>query len=162
MIDGNFGERRYRTRLKCYTGWPELTALADILFLSLLFFALTSRFVQVSGYDIALPRVNTNTTGTLERFVVSLSLAKPGSVNIYFRGRRCSDVGELYRQLSELHYGSGSPHGASLQPSVIIRADRRIPFEEVMKVMDAAKKAQLSCFIEVKAPEANPGPQYEK
>ena len=32
-----FGQRRYRTRLQYRSGWPELTALADILFLSLLF-----------------------------------------------------------------------------------------------------------------------------
>ena len=34
----SFGERRYRTRLKYFSGWAELTALVDILFLPLLFF----------------------------------------------------------------------------------------------------------------------------
>ena len=51
-----FGERRYRPRLKCFGGWPELTALVDILFLALLFFVLASSFVQVSGVRVSLPQ----------------------------------------------------------------------------------------------------------
>ena len=157
MTGQNFGERRYRTRLKHYSGWPELTALVDILFLSLLFFALTSSFVRVSGIGIALPRVNTHTTAALERFVISLAPAPPGGterMSIYFREKRCRDLDELRQQLSELH-------GVSPRARVIIRADRNLPYEEVAKVMDAAKNAQLSCFIAVEVPEENPAAAYE-
>ena len=158
MTSPGLGERRYRTRLKYRTGWPELTALVDILFLSLLFFALTSNFTRVSGIAISLPQMNTRTTAALERFVISLAPAAPGSgarMNIYFREKHCKDIDDLFQQLSELH-------DSSLRASVIIRADRSIPFEEVAKVMDAAKKAQLSCFIAVDVPADEPSAPYEK
>lgn len=154
----SFGERRYRTRLKYFSGWAELTALVDILFLSLLFFALTSNFVRVSGIDVALPQMNTRTVAALERFVISLAPPAPGSdagVSIYFREKRCRDIDELRQQLSLLHE-------KSKRASVIIRADRSIPFEEVVKIMDAAKNAQLSCFIAVEVPGEAPSATYEK
>ena len=158
MNSPGFGTRRYRTRLKYHTGWPELTALVDILFLSMLFISLTSNFTRVSGISIALPQMNTRTTAALERFVISLAPPEPGSgasMSIYYREKRCRDIDELRQQLSETR-------DKSRRPSVIIRADRRIPFEEVAKVMDAAKKAGLDCFIAVDAPEEKPSATYEK
>ena len=153
-----FGERRYRTRLKYYTGWPDLIALLDILFLSLLFFALTSNSVRVSGINVALPRINTRTVSALERFVISLAppaSESDGKMSIYFLEKRCRNIDELRQQLSQLHE-------KSKRASVIIRADRSIPFEEVLKVMDAAKNAQLTCFIAVEVPEEAPSATYEK
>lgn len=158
MTSRGLGQRRYRTRLKYRTGWPELTALVDTFFLLLLFLALTSNFTRVSGIAIALPRINTRTTQLLERFVVSLVPAAPGdgyAVRIYFREKRCKDLDELCQELSTLH-------NSSVRGSVIIRADRNIPFEEVAKVMDAAKHAQLNCFIAVDVPAEKPSATYEK
>jgi len=154
----SFGERRYRTRLKYFSGWAELTALLDILFLSLLFFALTGNSVQVSGINVDLPQINTRTVAALERFVISLAPPPPGSdegMSIYFREKRCRNIDELRQQLSQLHE-------RSKRASVIIRADRSIPFDEVVKVMDAAKNAQLSCFIAVEVPGEAPSATYEK
>ena len=159
MNSAGLGQRRYRTRLKYRSGWPELTALVDILFLSLLFFALASNFVRVSGIDIALPQVNTRTTSALQRFVISIAPSDAEGdqgVRIYFREKRCRNIDELRQELSLLH--DSSPRRAS----VIIRADRSVPFEEVAKVMDAAKKAQLACFIAVDAPAPKPSAAYEK
>ena len=159
MNPTGLGQRRYRTRLKYRSGWPELTALVDIFFLSLLFFALSSNFVRVSGIDIALPQVSSRTTAALQRFVISIAPSDvegdPG-IRIYFREKRCRDIEELRQELSLLH--DSSPRRAS----VIIRADRSVPFDEVAKVMDAAKKAQLACFIAVDAPALEPSAAYEK
>ena len=68
-----FGQRRYRTRLEYRRGWPEMTALADILFLSFLIFFIASSFVRVSGIRVDLPEVDTRNSEALERFVVSLA-----------------------------------------------------------------------------------------
>ena len=164
-----FGQRRYRTRLKYRTGWPELTALADILFLSLLFFVLASTSVRVSGIEVRLPEVDTLSSAVLERYVVSLTPPDPAatktssadapdekSVNIYFREKRCRDLGELRQELAELRRRHDG------QVNVIIRADRGIPFDEVARVMDAAKAENVSCFIAVKVPEENSSTTFEK
>ena len=143
-----FGERRYRTKLKPFSGWPELTALVDILFLALLFFILASASVQVSGVGVSLPKVNVQHTAVLARYVVSItpSSARNGSGgNIYFRDRLMS-ADELRKELSELH-----DHVSNA--TVIIRADRNVPFERVAEVMSIVGAAKLSSFIAVTRPE---------
>ena len=153
-----FGQRRYRTRLRHRSGWPELTALADILFLSLLFFVIASTSVRVSGIEVKLPEADTLSSAVLERYVVSLTPVAAGGtgVNIYFREKRCGDLGELRQELAELR----RRHTDDVK--VIIRADRRIPFEEVARVMDAAKAEKVACFIAVKVPEEDISTTFEK
>lgn len=158
ITSNGFGQRRYRTRLKYRCGWPELTALADILFLSLLFFVIASSFVRVSGIKVDLPRVDTRSSEALERFVVSLTPSEGGDgagVNIYFREKRCGSIGDLQQELAELHRHS-------VGAKVIIRADRNVPFEEVARIMDAAKSENLSCFIAVKVPEEDVSAPFVK
>lgn len=141
------GRRRYRTRLRFHSGWPELTALVDILFLALLFFVLSISFVRVSGISVALPRVNAQNTAALERFVISLTPPEPdGGLrgDIYFRDKLVS-INGLREQLSLLH-------DRSKRASVIIRADRNVPFEAVAEVMAIAEAAQLPSFIAVMPP----------
>ena len=142
-----FGERRYRTRLKYYSGWPELTALVDILFLALLFFVLASSFVRVSGVRVSLPQVKARNTAALERFVVSLTPPENGGNpggNIYFRDKLCS-VNELREELSLLH-------DRAKRATIIIRADRDVPFERVAEVMAIIEAAQLPSFVAVTLP----------
>lgn len=158
MTSTGLGERRYRTRLKYYSGWPEVIALVDIFFLLLLFFALTNNFVRVSGIKVALPQMNTRTKAALERFVISLAPAAPESgarMSIYFREELCRDLNELCQRLSKLHENHKTA-------SVIIRADRSIPFEEVVRVMNAAKDTGISCFVAVEVPDEAPARTYEK
>lgn len=158
MSTPGLGERRYRTRLKYYSGWPEVTALVDIFFLSLLFFSLTSNIVRVSAIKVALPQMDTRTRAALERFVISLAPATGDSdakMSIYFRDKPCKDLTDLFEQLSKLHR-------VSPNASVIIRADRSIPFEEVVRVMNGAKNAKLPCFVAVEVPGEAPSKTYEK
>jgi len=152
-----FGQRRYRTRLKYCSGWPELTALVDILFLSLMFFVIASSFVRVSGIRVELPTVDTLSTAVLHRYVVSLtpSASNGAGADIYFREKHCSNLGELQQELAELRR-----HDDDV--TVIIRADRRIPFEEVARVMDAAKAERISCFIAVQVPKEEISTPFEK
>ena len=156
ITSNGFGQRRYRTRLEYRRGWPELTALADILFLSLMFFGIASSFVRVSGIKVDLPLVDTRSSEALERFVVSLTSSEAGAgVNIYFREKHCGSIVELRQELAELYQRHADA-------TVIIRADRNVPFEEVARVMDAAKSENLSCFIAVKVPEEEIATPFEK
>lgn len=161
MTGFKFGERRYRTRLKYFNGWPDLIALVDILFLSLLFFVLATNVVRVSGVKVALPQMDTSTMAALGRFVISVAPPEregDGS-RIYFQEKRCDSIDDLRQQLSELRGDR-----TSKELSVIIRADRRVPFRDVAKVMDAAKSVNITCFIAVEVPDPaeEPSATYEK
>ena len=137
-----FGQRRYRTRLRHHSGWPELTALADILFLSLLFFVIASTSVRVSGIEVKLPEADTLSSAVLERYVVSLTPVAAGGtgVNIYFREKRCGDLGELRQELAELR----RRHADDVK--VIIRADRETSYEALVEVIDVCRGAGVWNF----------------
>lgn len=142
-----FGERRYRPRLEYRSGWPELTALVDILFLAMLFFVLASSYVRVSGVSVSLPRVKAQNTAALKRFVVSLTPPESGSGaggSIYFRDKLMSTE-ELRNELSQLH-------DREKDATIIIRADRNVPFEKVAEVMSIIEAAQLPSFLAVTPP----------
>ena len=71
--DLKFGSRRYAPKLKPKTGWPEVTALIDVLFIMLLFFALSGSFVRISGIRVDLPRYTAPNKADVERLVVTVS-----------------------------------------------------------------------------------------
>ena len=50
------GIRRYTSKVKMYTGWPAMIALADIFFLLLWFFAQSSSYTRLSGIRMELPK----------------------------------------------------------------------------------------------------------
>ncbi len=132
--------RRYRSRLRPFSGRPDLIALIDILFLALIFFMLSSSFVQVSGIRVELPKVNASTSADIEKFIVSIAWTENEPL-LYFNDRPVT-FETLAEKLAEVS-------GVSKTATVVIRADRRIPFETVARVMTLAEKANLASFIAV-------------
>ena len=135
---------RYRPRLRALSGLPLLTPLVDIFFLLLIFFMLSSSFVQISGIRVELPRAGFSTSVGIEKFIVTLAQSE-GGVRIYFNDREVS-----WEQLKEEF---GKVRQLSRFSTIVIRPDRDIPLEPAVRVMSLAGKAQLSCMIAV-MPEA--------
>ncbi len=150
MIKTEIGKRRYRTRLTPRSGWPELTVVIDVLFLALIFFFLSNSFVRVSGISVALPQVSASNVVDMEKFIVTIVPPQHhgGSCLLYFNEQPVTT--ELLKQrLGELR-------GRARSASVIIRADRAVPFETVTEVMSLAAAARLASFIAVAPPSEKP------
>ncbi len=146
MIRTDIGRRRYRTRLKPLSGWPEVIALVDIFFLALIFFFLSGSFVRVSGISVELPRVRPSNIADMEKFVVTITppASAGGECLLYFNDQPVTP--ELLKQRF------GEVRGRSQTASVIIRADQRVSFETVAEVMAMAEAAKLSSFLAVMPP----------
>lgn len=136
--------RRFRSRLKPLSGMPPMVAAIDIFFLTLFFFMLSSSFVQVSGIKVDLPRADTTVAADIEKFIVTLAWSEKGP-QAYFNDRPVS-----YEKLKEELARVG---GISKSAMIVIRADRRVPFEPVTEVMAMAEKAKLASFIAVMPPQ---------
>lgn len=153
-----FGYRRYRTRLKPFSGLPEVTALVDVLFLAMMLIVSASSFVKVSGVNVSLPEVtsrNIDSMVNLERLVVSLTPPdRNGEVRIYFRDKQMT--GKMLKQ--EL----GDVHSKFPQTAIIISADRKVPFEKLAEVMTTVASAELRSFVAVMPKEDNAPSKYEK
>ena len=134
------GARRYRTRLQPLSGRPDLTPLVDVMFLALIFFMISSSFVQVSGIRVDLPQANASTVADIEKFIISIAWSEKESL-VYFNDQQVSWE-NLKEKLAEVS-------GMSKTATVVIRADSRIPFETVARVMTLAERAGLASFIAV-------------
>lgn len=130
--------RRYRSRLRPLGGLPDLTALIDVLFLTLIFFMISSSFVQVSGIRVDLPRVSNPSSAVVEKFVLSMVVDPQKKIRMYFNDQPV-DQEALKQQFAAAAL-------LSRDATVVIRASGDVPHEAQAQVMALAENARLSTF----------------
>ncbi len=110
------------------------SSLTDIVMLLLIFFLLTSQFVISTGVKVKLPGSKTNEQVAPSKFIVTLTTGG----NIYL-GTEEVDIESLPGRLSILK-------NESEESNLIIRADKTVQIDAVIKVIDAAKGAGIDKF----------------
>ncbi len=129
--------------MKPFHGRPDLTPLVDVMFLLLIFFMLSSSYVEVSGFKVEPPQVGTVSTLGIEKFVITVSM-QSGKPEVFFKDKLVS-MDELKQELAKVSTYSNSG-------TIIIRADKKCPFKDVAELMSLAEKAQLSVFLATAPP----------
>jgi biopolymer transport protein ExbD len=130
--------RSFKPNLSYLSGRPDLTPMVDVLFLLLIFFMIGSSFVQVSGVKVNLPQTATAKNLGIEKSVITLARGENKNL-IYFNEKEVT-WDDLKRRLAEVKDFSDSG-------TVIIRADRLIPFGVVAKLMALAESANVAAII---------------
>lgn len=110
------------------------SSLTDIVMLLLIFFLLTSQFVIQTGVKVKLPGSKTNEQSEPSRLIVTLT--KGGAV---YAGKDEVSIDLLPSKLTEMKASTN-------EDNLIIRADKSVPIEMVIKVIDAAKLVEISKF----------------
>lgn len=106
----------------------DLSPLLDVVFILLIFFIVTTVFVRESGIDVDKPKAVS--TEQLQRNVILIAISDSGEVmydstNIGVAGVRAT-VSQLIRKKDKV---------------VVVQADKRVPTELLVKVIDQAKLA---------------------
>ncbi|MHC4196526.1 MAG: ExbD/TolR family protein [Planctomycetota bacterium] len=109
----------------------NIASLIDILFLLLLFFVVTSSFVEHPNIKLALPSASNAEASRFEGIIITIS--KEGRL---FMGKQSIGVSELEVVLR-------SRAAAVDDPVLVLRADREVPYGVVVAVMDVARGAGL-------------------
>ncbi|MDL1957738.1 MAG: biopolymer transporter ExbD [Candidatus Desulfofervidus auxilii] len=107
----------------------SLTPLIDMVFLLIIFFLLTTRFITEEGISVKLPQARSTTPQTQREITVYVT--KEGRI---FIGNRELTLPQLYHELRILI-------GSDKNKLVVIKADREVILNKVVKVMDIAKTA---------------------
>lgn len=137
----------FRSRLKVLKGRADMTPMVDVLFLLLIFFMLSSSFVQVSGIKVDLPEISYGSNLGVEKFVITIDEAS----NIFFNDQPIGGKWDFLKEkLSQL--GSRNESG-----TIVLRADDKTPFGTVAKVMSLAEEANLSVFVVTVQPQKGTG-----
>jgi biopolymer transport protein ExbD len=125
-----------------FMGWPDLTPLVDVLFLLLIFFMISSSFVQVSGIKVDLPQVGSTSTLGVQKSI--LTVVKTGNDwEINFNDQVIKSWDKLKEKLAEISAMSNN----NVAGTIIVRADRNISFGIISRIMVLAEKSQLSIFV---------------
>ena len=110
------------------------SSLTDIVMLLLIFFLLTSQFVIQTGVKVKLPSSKTNEQSAPSQLVVTITSA--GAV---YSGSEQVSLDELPAKLSVA--------AAKMEDkNLVIRADKTVAVDMLIKVIDAARGAGIGKF----------------
>lgn len=124
---------KFQTSIRPLSAFSH-SSLTDIVMLLLIYFLLTSQFVVHSGVKVKLPGSQTKEQTQPSKLIVTITDA--GGVYV---GEDEVGIAGLAGRLSQLQKEAA-------EKNLIIRADRTVPIELVIKVIDAAKGVGLDKF----------------
>jgi len=110
------------------------SSLTDIVLLLVIFFLLTSQFVIQTGVKVKLPGSTTNDQAEQTQLIVTIT-----SGGVVYAGPDETGIDQLPQKLNELR-------GISEENNLVIRADKTVQIELVIKVIDAAKSIGIGRF----------------
>jgi len=118
---------------------PEfnMSSMTDIVFLLLIFFMLASTLVTTNAIDILLPKASGKTENKKS---VSVSITK--DLRYYIDQKL---VGESVLE-SELLSALSNQE----KPTIVLRAEKSVPVDNVVKVMDIANRNKYKVILAVK------------
>ena len=117
---------------------PEfnMSSMTDIVFLLLIFFMLTSTMVTTNALDLVLPKAKGKTDSNKS---TSVSIDK--DLNFFIDKDQVNEA-DLENQLMALMANSENK-------AIVLRAEKSVPHEKVVKVMEIAYRNQIKMVIAV-------------
>ena len=117
---------------------PEfnMSSMTDIVFLLLIFFMIASTLVTTNAIDILLPKASGKTENKKS---VSVSIQKDLT---FYIDQKEVDVQKLETELLKLLQNE-------IAPTLVLRAEKSVPVDYVVKVMDIANRNKFKIILAV-------------
>ena len=118
---------------------PEfnMSSMTDVVFLLLIFFMLASTLVTTNAIDILLPKASGKTENKRS---VSVSISK--DLTYYIDQKVVGESVLENRLISEL--------SDQESPTIVLRAEKSVPVDNVVKVMDIANRNKFKVILAVR------------
>lgn len=118
---------------------PEfnMSSMTDIVFLLLIFFMLASTLVTTNAIDILLPKA---TGKTENKKSIAVSIKEDLT---YYIDQKQINTPELESELINLLQEEESP-------TIVLRAEKSVPIDNVVQVMDIANRNKFKVILAVK------------
>ncbi|MEM9385711.1 MAG: biopolymer transporter ExbD [Pseudomonadota bacterium] len=110
----------------------NITPMLDVVFIMLIFFIVTASFVKESGTEITKPDAPTAVKKPKANILIAID---PN--NQVWIDRKRTDPRDLRPNIERLH--AQNPQG-----TVVVQADRKSNYETLLKVLDAARAANVT------------------
>lgn len=121
-------KRRKRTTI-------NITSLIDVLFLLLIFFMVSSSFIEQPGMKLELPTIKSNEIARVENLVLHVS--KEGEIFLAEKRVSMDSLGlEIETQIPNIK-----------EKTLVLKADKETNHGVIVQVMDIAKRSGLSKIV---------------
>ncbi len=120
----------------------NVTSLIDVMFILLIFFMVTSTFLEQPGMKLELPEAKSASIEKIEKMVVYIDADQ----QVYFNDKPVA-LDRLKDQLS-------SALKRSQKSTLVLRADEHVPHGLVVHVMDIAKEVGVKRLVVATRPAA--------
>ncbi len=135
---------KLRSRLPPLSPVPMAT-MADVAFLLIIFFMLTSTFARDTGLDITLPKAITSES--LQKREVTVWVNRQGQIKV---NETWIEPGDLRRAL-RAEFAQANVRG------VTIRGDEGVPYGPIVTVLAVAKQLGAALTLAAEVAEGHPG-----
>ncbi len=144
---------RTRPSISIFAGRPDFIPIADLFFLLLIFFLVSSSLIFQPGIPVELPKVHDSSMSAAEKVVVTIT----GSGQIFLNDSPVKDE-DLPRKLRETIRSrvtivsrrlNESEAYAALErsPKIIIRGDRHVPYQKIANIIALARSLGLGAYL---------------
>ena len=120
----------------------NITPLIDVIFLLLIFFLVSSTFLEQPSMMIELPSAKTAEPHRIEQYVIVV-----GQYSTIFVNDTPYTKEELFSRLSEIAAKDKNSH-------IVLRADQRAPYGTIIEVIDTVRQCGLTKIIALTEVEA--------
>ena len=113
----------------------NITSLIDVLFLLLIFFIMSSTFIEQPGMKLELPEAESATSEKMKELI--LEMKEDGRITLNQEPASLEKLEELFKQaIPSLE-----------EKTLVIKADTHVPHGDVVKAMDVAKLSGLEKLV---------------
>lgn len=121
----------------------NITPLIDVLFILIIFFAVSSTFLEQPGVKLELPKTSSSELQKIEKAILFIDRDE----TLYFRGKQITRdaLPELLQEAMK----------SSLDKSLIISADENVHHGLVVEIMDVARQSGVEKLVISTEPRTN-------
>ena len=131
-------------------GGLVLTPLVDVIFLLLIFFMIGSSLVFQPGITVNLPETRQEFKSVADKLIITLTKEKL----LFFNDQRLEDWNHLEQRLANVAYARrSSPKSANAHrsPVIILKADKDVTYDDIVKIMSITRRYGLNVFLVTKS-----------
>lgn len=127
-----------RTRNKVNPNF-SMSSMTDIVFLLLIFFMVTSTLIAPTALKLLLPKSNNQVSA--EKPIITVSITSDLQFAVLDKPVAFNDLeNTLKRQIGKVNDGDDPP-------TISVHADKTVPIDEVVKVMNIAKRNKYKLIL---------------
>ena len=128
----------------------SLTPLVDVVFLLLIFFMMSSSLIFQPGITVNLPETRQELESVADKLIITLTKEKL----LFFNDQRLEDWNHLEQRLANIAYNRDTEANSSVDskngyrlPIIILKADKDLPYNDIVKIMSVTRRYGLSVFL---------------